>query len=625
MAEGRKPAHSGRRNKARAGPPVLVLFDPGDQGINIEYSDPDSVKLWVMNRIHIYYCEDGSNWIHGFGNFEGILSSPVIYSNNKQKYRDFYSVQSSPPQVHFTAVPPPETDMKKRFNDYGISSTVVEPVNTSIMRPYPEGFNEKQAKFFGFGFFKKGIKVLKIPSRRIIYPLKYVLLSYWESYFYQYSDNEVIKKLKAKEVNSEPWEPGDREKLTEAIEKKLGTRIVTLVKESTGFSLVPGYKDVGDAGVNLFAFGMTEDVAQSKTGANKLPSQGEGHDQNSLSGQLQLYQLPPGTKLGFPSEWFKQFNYSHQKKLLQSFSNAKESITDKDILLRIKEYLKENFDSDTAWELSKHFHIAYEDTEPKCILLAIAAALESWRISLSSYHSDLSASKQFNRNYIISAKEFRFATGSDAYSNGVVPVHIYMQVKNWWDNLYSYQRDEIENEVVQVEVIGYASNTPDEADNERLRDDRAWKTAKALELVLTDSGFKRELKLVPIPVSSAVMPNEPTTEDKNKLPILYVGEKTGMYPNRKLLKQEGNYVMDLPGDTKLSEIKTGTPYSDDQEDRISLVIFKRLIPEDVDQVVKNVIISNTASPVYSYYTIFSTKTSDEYRKVVYVCPGEFKI
>ena len=158
----------------------------------------------------------------------------------------------------------------------------------------------------------------------------------------------------------------------------------------------------------------------------------------------------------------------------------------------------------------------------------------------------------------------------------------------------------------------------------RLREDRAWKTAKAIEMVLTDAGIKRDIVLVPILVSSTILPNS-LTKFTNKLPILYLGEKIDIYPNRKIFKQEGSYVMDLLGDDKVGKETSNQTYSDDQEDRISLVIFKRLIPANVNQIIKSVIISNTASPIYSYNTILSHPVpGGEIRMVVYVCPGQLK-
>jgi hypothetical protein len=342
--------------------------------------------------------------------------------------------------------------------------------------------------------------------------------------------------------------------------------------------------------------------------------------------------------------------------LLEKSGNM-ETLDDGALLKKIEDYVNQlsGFGDEEKKELSQQFHICREDSKTKCIMLAVANALENWRISLSSYQADAMAEyyekkqdrqeeKGFRSPYISSAKPFYFATECDAYSNHIVPKHIYFQIKEWWeDHLHEYQRKEIAAEVGKIEVVGYASKKGGESLNLRLRADRAWKTAKALELVLKEGIKDREIKLVAWIISDSQYEDflrrqgaSPTArrpraggdkkakENTKMLPIFYLGENIDVYPDRRVFRGEGSYVMDLVVDTTVDIKEPLKEITDDPEDRAVLVIFKRKIPEKVNQIIKNVVITNNASPIFTYRKILSHEMGGgKIRMVVFVCPGEF--
>ena len=628
--DGKQAALSHDKKKSKTGPPVLVVLDPKDSlGEEINFEVQEEVQFWVMNRVHIFYSEDGTNWKHGFGDFEGCLAKPEVFIKDGKKCRQYISLKQQPPQIHFTTMVPEEKDKEVRFRDFGIKTTKIELPTKKVVRPYPDGFEDHEKKF-DFMVFSDGVKILKIPSKNVIYVANSSQLSYWESVIFQYSRGGIIGTLKTKEINSEPWTSEERENLKIELENRLGSHIATIKKEMEDNVLEPQQAQVPAEGKGFFAFGMSEDLMKSESDANKLPSQSDQQGTQKADAQVQLYKMAPSIVVWPTHEYFRRFNRILQIDMgrILRYANPPQ-LSDKELLDKIKEYLNQNLRlaENEINEISKHFHISYTKSESKGIMLAIGNALEVWRIFLSNYHSDLLASDQFDSSYIMSVKAFHFATGCDAYSPSRVPVHIYFQIKNWWKNLLlQYQREEIEKEVVQIEVIGFASKkSRDETDNVRLRDDRAWKTARALKMIMDESGINREVKLIPMPLSasSRLLPHKPTSYD-NILPILYVGEKLDVYPNRNIFKQEGNYVMDLLGETEISVKEPYKADTDDPEDRISLVVFKRLIPEDVNQIVRNVVITNHASPIYSYKKIISHKMPNDgsIRMVVYVCPGQ---
>ena len=627
-------ATSHAKKSARAGPPVLIVLDPGASTYTIDFSKEEDVKLWVINRLPIYYSEEGKNWEHGYCDFEGCLTKPKIIIKDGKKYQEHLTLPQKPHHIHFTSVLPAEADKQKRFETFGIKNVNVEAPRKDIVRPYPEGFPNNQ-RTFDFGIFKDGIEIVKIPASSVIYVSGKSKLRYWESLLYKNSRGGIYGKLKNKEAAGDPWSSQDVEDLKKALDGKRGIPRAILKKKEEANVL-----DSEIVGMNpdredeLFAFGMSKDIARSEgRGLPLALKEEEPKESEDLGAQIHLFKISPFTKVRPTQDFYRTFITNDLGKMIQQFGTTDPGVTDESLLKQITDHINGlgGLSTEDKKELAQQFHICTEDSELKCLMLGVSNAIENWRFSISTYHSDLVSSKKFRSSCIISVKPFYFATGSDAYSNEIVPKHVFYQIKEWWDDqLYDYQRKEIAEEVAEIEVIGYSSKkTRDESDNRRLRDDRAWKTAKCLELVIKNALKNRTTKIVPCLASSeqfkriGVSPKPVVVAEK--LPIFYVGEgDLAIYPNRSIFRLEGNYVMDLVLDTQVSVKEPLKASTDDPEDRACLVIFKRAIPDEVNQIIKSVVITNNASPIFTYRKILSQEMGGgKIRVVVFVCPGEF--
>jgi len=167
--------------------------------------------------------------------------------------------------------------------------------------------------------------------------------------------------------------------------------------------------------------------------------------------------------------------------------------------------------------------------------------------------------------------------------------------------------------------------TRDEKDNMRLRRDRAWKTAAALEDILQDGKIERfgmtelsEERVLPFKDYKGLV-------RKIHYRAAYMG-KAGEadYPSRDLFKQEGALVQDILGSEAASVTTVKGNKDNDYRDRTCIIIFKRPIPGEVNQIVKQAIISNSEFPIFSYRKIMEFhKKSGEKRILFYFCPGQF--
>jgi len=628
-------ARSHSKKASLAGPPVLVILDP-EKSIKdaIDFSKEEDVKLWVVNRLPIFYSEDGKDWLPGYGDFEGCLTEPEIIIKDGEEYQVHLSLKEKPYHIHYTSILPPVIEKQNRFETFGIEKASVDAPRKDIIRPYPEGLAHKE---FNYGIYQNGMEVLRIPSSKVIYVSGRSRLRYWESVFYRACEDQICKDLKEKEIKGLPWTSKEADELKKVLVSRRGSCIGTIKqKEENIFVPGDGNKEPLDQGKQLFAFGLSEDVARSE--GNGMPMALAGTDdekpKQEVSSQVQLFQVSSLTPIEPTQSFYKDYinkNLEDMKKHLQGID---ENTKDEDVLKLIKDYVSKLAypqDPKAKQELTRQFHVCTEATASKCIMLAVNNAIANWDHSLSAYNSDIATDSKFDSSCVISVKPFYFATGSDAYSDDIVPKHIFFQIKEWWqDELYKYQRKEIAEETAEIEVVGYSSKkTKAESDNIRLRYDRAWKTAKSLELAIRDEVKPRDAVILPFPISSehfrALGVSPKPVSIKNKLPIFYLNESLDIYPKRDHFRLEGNYVMDLVLDTQVSIKERLKASTDDPADRACLIIFKRPIPENVKQIVKGVVITNNASPIFMYSRICSHPIrAKEMRMVVFVCPGEFK-
>ncbi|MCG7853052.1 MAG: hypothetical protein MIO92_11080, partial [Methanosarcinaceae archaeon] len=472
----------------------------------IDFTKEEDVKLWVVNRLPIFYSEDGKDWIPAFGDFEGCLTDPMVIIKDGETYRNHYSLKQKPYYVHFTSILPPEAEKQKRFEKFGIEQTVVDAPRNDIIRPYP---GDSPQKKFDYGIYRNGMEVLRIPSSKVIYISGRSRLRYWETVFYQNCNDPICKTLKNYEISGNTWTSKEADQLRNVLVSRRGKclGILKLKMEDNEFESGDEKKELPEQGTQLFAFGVSEDVARSEGSGVPMAISGkddEDFDQD-VKAKVQLHQVSASTHIDPTQAFYKDFISKNLADMRKQLQGVDKSMTDDDVLKKIREYInKLPYPNDFAAkkELAQQFHICTESTASECLMLAVNNAIVNWSRSLSSYHSDLLTETKFDSRSIVSVKPFYFATGSDAYSDDIAPKHIFFQIKEWWqDQLYSYQRKEIAEETAEIEVVGYSSKlTRAESDNIRLRFDRAWKTARCLELIIRDEIKPRNAEVLSFPI-----------------------------------------------------------------------------------------------------------------------------
>lgn len=607
-------------NVFQSGTPILVVLDPFDtspyQDDEIDFSTVDesfhSIKMWIMNRIFIYVSEDGNSWERNFGSFEGILSEPFVKVNPKgEEFRQpIFKKTTQKYHIYFTTLPPKPNKENSRCSNLKVKIPleIKKPEDDMIKRPYPEdSWDEAEKKYE-----KEKIYILRIPSKKIQYKEDTKKLSPWESVIYQYSGG--FRKYRQLEKSGELLSDSFEELRAEIRKRLHKDPLATLKKEKSGNKTVvdPLHFDL-DGDIDCFAYGMTSDVAKEM--GEEMPQ--------DLENEFRLYKLNVKTKS--TDELFNRFD-AQSEITLQRYANQhmRKKSNEKEIIDLVRKFLYSNskYTKTEADSLLKNFHLASGNSLEECLMFTLSNALEVWRLTLSSYHLDLLTDKKFSRSYILSAKSVSFGTGSDAFSEGETPRHIYFQLKNWWDSMFKYQRDEIQREIGEIRVVGYSSaKTSDEKDNPRLRKDRAWKTAVALEAVLTDGGIER-FGINPDP------PKEELQYEKDfkgrVRSIHFEAAEENKYPNRHLFREIGTFVQDivLTSDIEEREIR-GNQY-DDAKHRVSLIIFKKPIPKEVDQIVKQIIVTNSAFPISRYTKIYEWPFKGGMKRALfYICPGQF--
>jgi hypothetical protein len=649
------------------GTPVLVLVDPSDsetnkKSLSINLNDKNSVKLWVVNRLHIYISEDGVTWNHYLGSFEGCLTEHRLRTHKKWgKYRRHVPLESLPRYfVHYTSIEP----NKITFGDHDKFKIQVDPVVAvyeDVKRPYPKDLKSTE---FNNGIFSKGIRVLRIPSKQINYPCDEVFLLYWETVIFRDSLESKIKEFRKEKIEGTLTNNECEQSVKPLLQSKLGTLLAGMQMHSeAGFQLdIPNQLPKEDE--HCFLYGISRDVMQ-KTGQSVKGSKTEGRiELRKMSAPLDSTRKGTQTK---PNNLFKTFSYEiflkwffleikdalapvidkkppetgypwevnkqteFTKFLLENSATTKnydEETLAKFLVEKVNSTLKQMYPDPwdpkappdpTAKFLSLAFQVGIASDSDECAMLAFNSIAAQTKLSISSSSIDL-LKEGSGDDYLYAIKRVYFATGSDGFSDDMVPKHVYFQLKGWWQKLNDINPNEIEElkNSKEIEVIGFSSRFTTEinqADNERLRKDRAWKTAMSLKLLLEDKGLTAEVTDSPGTVKSGVK-------------IYYRGAPLDKYPGDSLFsKYEVSFVEDVIDVSKIEipDIKTRSNSDNRYEDRVCLIVFKRPRPK-VNQITKQVVETNYALTIYQYKTVFHFDKKEKRLNelvLLYACPGEF--
>jgi hypothetical protein len=633
-------ADSGQTLKSKAGPPVLILLDASSAISHLKFDKTKSedVKLWVLNRIPIYYSDDGSTWHRGYGNFEGCLTKPQIIVIKKKETREYIPLKQGQIRIHFTAVIPKDADRDKRCDSYCNSKMKMEGPTKEYMRPYIEGYKDDQEKF-NFGLFNKGIQVLKIPSDKVKYPFDIGQLEYWERQIYRMSLDKKVAYYRQLELDGTLTTTMLNDELKPLLKKKLGSWRANL--ESHSGSTEPPRPIlwnpkawVLEEDMHCFIFGQSRDVLESR----------EEEADQKVSGRISLYKLDkpqPGFDPSYTlpmnqalenfhfSDFYKKFfkrivggltelgTFEYHRTRTESFLDE-EPGNENDLAKRLMDDIKNIVQYPI---LRNAFQIGIASHKDTCIMLALNNAVANAESFIEQENIDRQTLGKGTDQYHISIKRVFFATGSDSFSDDVVPKHVYFQLESWWNGLHTFQQEEIKDSE-EIKVIGFSSRFTTETtedDNVRLRKDRAWKTAVCLQHL-----FKK------LQIKSSGPLFEDQSEDAIK--VIHEGAAEGTYPEPAVFnKFERTFVQDVIDPGKVNVIESRDTKDNNPEDRVCWLVFKKP-KKEYEQVVKNTIVTNNALPIYKYRTVlYLAKKIDQKKKIdrkndlvlLYVCPGRF--
>jgi hypothetical protein len=644
---------------------VLVLLDPSDSEtkkitLAVDLNDKYSVKLWIVNRLHIYVSEDEASWNHYWGSYEGCLTELRVRTHKKWgKYRRHIPLKSVPKHyIHYTSIK--STKIKSGdHKNFEIETDPVVDIHENVKRPYPEGFSWDE---FNKGIFLKGIRVLKIPSKKIKYPSDTGILLYWETVIFRDSLASRIKQFRKEKIEGTLTSQKLKESVRPVLRNKLGKLSARLLMHSrTNFTVdIPHPKPDKyflKEDEHCFLYGISRDVME-KTGQSEGGTTAGRVELRKMSDPLEATESPTKTKpinaifAKFSLEIFLRgffgeikdslapvtdkippktgyfWDVKEQTRLIMFFLENSSTTTDYDdeklgkfLVEKVKSTLKEMMYPDSSISiLSNAFQVGIASNRITSTMLALNSIVAQEKTFISTTSIDFLKEGDGDK-YLYSIKRVYFATGCDGFSDDMVPRHVYFQLKEWWKNLNKINPNKIEElkESEIIEVIGFSSRftteTASQDDNRRLRKDRAWKTAMSLKLLLDDEGI------------DATVTDSPGAK-KNGITIYHRGAPVDRFPGEKLFsKYEVEFIEDVIDVNKVEvpDIKRRDTSDDRREDRVCLIVFKKPRPEG-NQMIKQTIETNNALPIFQYKTIFHFEKKNNRKSdlvLMYACPGEF--
>ncbi len=604
-----------------AGKPVIVVLDPsgwarefGNSDVMLKVDDRESLKLWVLNRTHVFLSKNnGGNWGHLRSNFEGVLAKRKMKRDRSgNTFYPFVLLKEGKDYlIHITGFPPPTDEVKERCDHFKINGSLqVEGPETGIMRPYPKNLPPHR-RVFDWGAFQEGIYVLKLPtgSNKLNLPDKLIQLAYWQSVMFEISQDPLLVKFREKRAQGTLDDKDFEEKVKKLLEKKLGGVLGSVfMKEDMGSIDEDDYMRswptgrypslrINEESKHCFFFGTSRHVA-------KLQGSAETRDHIVLNKMTNTKTKPIAALSNFDlrrfdAKWIKNTQPEAIAKMM-----LKDDKEEADFLLMIAK----NILGGKATEQAPFFHAAVGGTPERAMMAALNDASKRWQ-TLSQASSLDVAQKGGKERFLYSVKRVFFATGCDNLSNDVVPKHVYYQLQSWWDHLPLSTREVLEASI-EVLVIGYASKAGSDADNQRLREDRAWKTAKSLELVMKDAYLQGE-------------------SPKNKIPITWRPTSPSVFPDPGIFNayQDIAFTEDVVDSSAVDAIQPRDVNDDRQSDRIALILFKREMPKEIPQMIEDINVTDTAMPIFEYKLLYHRGPvpgkSTKHLVIMYICPGEF--
>ncbi len=637
---------SGKPARAATGIPCLVLLEPKKEiesgKLKLDPGDKDSVRLWAVNHIKNFYITDNpdGDWTPPFRtDFDGTV---VEFKGKRWAFPPGFREKQF--HVHFTTIPLVSADVKAVCKAYGVKEPL-EAKQERAKRPYEEDPEE---------FFKEPLYVIKISTGILPRKAGVGKMSYWETVMYQESTDKALNKfrdLQAKKLFTE----ADLTQLKTLLDQMRGEKVFKLVGDKDKNYEYPGdylplnlpqrlYDPAKVPGGTIFHPGRgistsgpdegpywlcceSKDIATAATKTEDSVETPAEEPPPIVGATIALYKMnksyrkPRSVDFLPPIENkiikeikdeidIKLNNKQIFEKIKKKFKNAKDSVYGKHA-----QFYREHWK-----EISKYFYFGEAESYNSSIMYALDGAATHWKCHLESRSEDFMKSEKSDTQITIRTNVVvGFATGSDGFSESITPKHVYYQLKDWWDNLCDTDKKEI-FQSSEINVIGYTSMLGGETPvNIDLRENRSWRTAKSLQLLLENqSGFDKQLELIPFSKTGIV--------NKNKIPLSYGGrEDMSAFPSQHLphlFSPAGSTICDLhiKNDPLASKAVKQVDTKNNPKDRIALIIFTRKLQRETTQFVSIKGNFNAAHVLSSYRVLLYEPN----RVLVYAIPGTWK-
>ncbi len=618
---------TGKRHVVKAGGHAnIVVLEPPAEYDELNLQKSESLKLWIVNRMYFYVSGDNKRtWKQFWNSLEGLVTSfknkhDIKYQNGHTYIRP---ITRDDYHVFFSLKEIPEQQLNTKYKELIIPDKVIVPDEPAPMVPipYPNTATQENNKFEA-GYLKKGIKLLRIPLKNIQYQFSSSDMDYWIEVIYKNSQERRIKEFRAKQPNI------SAQNVVSHIQRKAGP-----IKAKKRFENQMQYQyfTSSEQEVDCFIKGWVvfSKMTQETTAGNNSPQS----PTESLGTQFDIHKMPSTpTK---PISDLKAFedNYHLFKDIFDSMKqnaftpdmNSQSFQSQRSLLERITQAALQKFKREHANDLdinkvSKFLKVFPPKNETDPYKSKDHVTMEGIQSIAATYSSVITNKTIINATYtgktpsFSSWKKVFFASGSDAFSEEEVPRHVFSQLLNWWKNIDDVRKDFIKK-CSYIEVVGYSSKKGKVSVNTRLRQDRAWKTAKSLQLILKHEGTS--LKLKKISKSSEI--------DQASNKIYFRNETLGFYPaesrkERKLSKGTNGNV----------SAKKNRPAGDDSlRDRCATIIFHKTMPQSNDEERSNILYKSEASamafPVkrVSRLATFNSSAENKFGALVYLCPADF--
>lgn len=627
MAEDVTDYITGKRHVVKAGGYAnIVILEPPTEYDTLPRNKSDFLKLWIVNRMYFYVSGDNqSTWKQFWNSLEGLVTS--FKNKHDIKYQDGHRylrpVKRDDYHVFFSLKEISEQQLKTKYKELIIPHKVTIPLipETIIPIPYPN-IGQQEDQSFNYGYLKKGIKLIKIPLKNVQYQFSSNDMDYWIEVFFKNSQERKIKEFRAKQPNI------SGQTVISHIQRKAGP-----IKANKRFvnQMQYQYFPSSEEELNCFIKGWVvySKMTQETTANNSTPES----PAEALEAEFDIHTMlstptkPISDLTLFETNFnvFKQIFDSMMQSAFTPDMNNHSFQSQQSLLERITqaalEKLKREFASNLNIDKIKRFLKVFPSK--KDIISCRTkdhATMEGIQSIAATYNTVITKSTRINATYsgqkpsFSSWKKVYFASGSDAFSEEEVPRHVFSQVLNWWKNIDDVRKDFIKD-CSYIEVIGYSSKKGLRKVNKRLRSDRAWKTAKSLQLILKHEGTS--LNLVPIEKSSDI--------DQNIAKIYCRDEALGYYPAES--RRERTLSNEASGNISA---KRNRPQGDDSlRDRCATIIFHKTMMQSNDEQRSNILYKSDASamafPVkrVSRLTTINNSAERKFAALIYVCPAYF--